>query len=266
MKVETMARKSTRGGGSLRAAAFLVALVVAPAAGGNVDTVDDFIALADQVAATVDRLLVSDDYPPGDGHGDAAPGPVGGDLATKFTELGDSSQSSSSSSGGAGGTRLLDSDTTVTDLGCWSEGYPSALKPVGTVQTGWKTVSPITCACLCRTAHGDKWDGLVGIGYQHKWSSCTCGVHGYQSFTYKARGQREPECCPAYDGQLGIVGAPPKRRISCPCNYQCDRSATGVKTASYRSCRSKCSESENPVDIEDPALKAALHGAGSNNY
>ena len=272
MKVQAMARNPTRWGGSLRAATFLFALAVAPAAGGNVDTVDDFIALADQAAAEVDRLLVVlDDHPPGDGHGDAAPGIVGGDLAIKRTELGDSSQSSSSSSsssGGAGGTRLLDSDTTVTDLGCWSEGYPSALKPVGTVQTGWKTASPITCACLCRTAHGAKWDGLVGIGYQHKWSACTCGVHGYQSFTYKARGRKEPECCPAYDGELGIVGAPRKRRISCPCKYQCAsyRSVTGGKTASYKSCRSKCSESENPVDVKDSALKAALHGAGSNNY
>ena len=163
---------------------------------------------------------------------------------------------------------LLDSETTVTDLGCWSEGYPSALKPVGTVQTGWKTASPITCACLCRTAHGALWNGLVGLGYEHIWSSCMCGVHGYQSFTYKARGRRGAECCPTYDAKLGIVGAPTKRRISCTCKYQCESylSETGVETSSFLSCWSKCRDRKDTVDVEDPALKAALHGAGSNSY
>ena len=111
-------------------------------------------------------------------------------------------------------TALLDSETTVTDLGCWREGWPTALRPLGSLAAGWRTVSPLSCACLCRTKHGSKWTGIVGLGYEHIYSTCSCGVTGQLGFAHTApahtaRGRADDACCPRYDALRGIVGTPP---------------------------------------------------------
>ena len=160
-------------------------------------------------------------------------------------------------------TSLLDSETTVTPLGCWGEGGKTALKPIGTIHTGWKTQSPVTCACLCRTAHGDMWDGLVGMGYEHTWSTCSCGVKGWMPFTYRARGQMESKCCPTYNPELGIIGQPPRGQISCPCPHQC-RALKSGDLAAYERCTQKCDIARNVVF--DPALKKSLKGEESHSW
>jgi len=111
-------------------------------------------------------------------------------------------------------TARLDAETSVVDLGCWKEGWPTTLRPVSSLASGWRTVSPLSCACLCRTVHGSKWTGIVGLGYQHLYSTCSCGVTDQLQFAHAApahtlRGRADDACCPRYNASLGIVGTPP---------------------------------------------------------
>ena len=138
----------------------------------------------------------------------------------------------------------------VEPLGCWMAGNPSALRPISAFSSGWRTVSPITCACLCRTKYGSRWDGLVGLGYQHHFATCSCGVEGWQPFPYWSRGRMGDECCSIYDETLRTVGVP--QSISCPCTPQSKPS------------HAACDAARNTVS--DPDLKKSLHGAAPNSW
>ena len=148
---------------------------------------------------------------------------------------------------------LRAAQSSVEDLGCWGEGYPNSLQPLGKLSAGWRTVSPVVCGCLCRTRWGSSWNGLVGFGYQHKSTTCSCGVHPSTAnagvpFTYEARGRMEDKCCPPYDADLGIIGFSSSEQISCPCpvgDVECDRKRNVVT---------------------DPVLKRALEGRSSENW